>query len=94
MTDMSTALPSLSEQTALSAPAVLRFLNLALGIVATGIQVRAGLDALDQEIQRQVQAGRDPSAEEWQAIQTRAEAAHHRLQDAARDRPARGGKDV
>jgi len=94
MTDMSAALPSLSEQSALSVPSVLRFLNLALGIVATGVQVRAGLDALDQEIRRQVQSGRDPTAEEWQTIQTRAEAAHRRLQDAARDRLARGGKDV
>lgn len=94
MTDMSVALPSLSDQTALSVHATLRFLNLALGIVATGIQVRAGLAALDQEIQRLVQSGRDPTAEEWQAIQARAEDAHHRLQDAARDRVARGGKDV
>lgn len=78
------ALPSLIGQTVLGNEAIFRFVNLAAGIVASGIAVAERLRQLDAEVAHMVQAGRNPTAAEWRAIEAAAQAAHERLQAAAR----------
>jgi len=85
------ALPSLLGQTALSSGATLQYLNLAMGIVASGVEVYQRLRELDEEVARQVAAGRDPTPQEWQTVIGRARAAHGRIQAAAASRPETGG---
>jgi len=91
MNSVIAALPSLLGQTALTAPATLQYLNLAVGIIASGVEVYQRLRELDEEVRRQVAAGRDPTPQEWQAVISRARAAHDRIQAAAASRPETGG---
>jgi len=80
---MALALPSLESAETLNAESVIRFLNLGLGIVMSGIDVVNKLSALDLKIGEFIAEGRDPTDDEWAELKTRSDVAHDRIQEAA-----------
>lgn len=79
------ALPALFGA-ALSPSTIAGFFNLALGIIAAGIDVYDKLKALNQQVKVFVDEGRDPTPEEWEQLKIRSAAAHQTIQDEAERR--------
>ena len=70
----------------LKVPTILEFANMAMGVVAAGIDVATNLQALNAKVQRFVDEGRDPTLEEWTEMQAESDAAHQIIQEEARRR--------
>lgn len=52
----------------LTNPAIWRFINMGADILAAGFEVNERLKALNAQIQKFVDEGRDPTKEEWLAM--------------------------
>lgn len=76
----SLGLPAL-ETIELGIGTVLRFMNIALGIVASGKEVQRKLTELNDQIETFKKEGRDPSEAEWAVLYDRSQAAHERIQN-------------
>jgi hypothetical protein len=60
----------------------MQYVNIALGVVVAGINVKAKLEELNSHIETMVEEERDPTEEEWAALLSRSDAAHDRIQGA------------
>lgn len=83
-----TALPALFNATGiLSDSTIMKFIQLGMGIIVKGINLVARFRELNEQVQKFVDEGRDPTPEEWQALVSRSDAAHAGIQaEAARRR--------
>lgn len=63
---------------------VMKWLNIALGIIAQGKNVKDRLDALDAEIRGFAQRGEEPDEAFWQKYTIMSDAAHDAIQRAGR----------
>jgi hypothetical protein len=77
------ALPALAAaEGILQGSTILRFVNIALGVVAAGIDVAGKLSDLNGKVQQFVDEHRDPSEAEWAELVGRSDAAHETIQRA------------
>lgn len=77
------ALPALlAASDVLSNESVMRFMNIAMGIMASHLDTKRNLIMLNNEIQRFVDENRNPTNEEWEALLNRSNDAHERIQNA------------
>jgi hypothetical protein len=61
---------------------VVKFMNLALGIIASNMNTKRNLEALNAEIERFKELGTDPTDEDFQNLLDRSNAAHDTIQNA------------
>ena len=83
-TGIAAALPSLMgiAEGVFSGSTVFKWVNLAMGIVIEGIEVRKRMAALDDQIKMFIAEDREPTADEWRSMMARSDAAHDIIQNA------------
>jgi hypothetical protein len=74
------SLASVPASSSFLTPAIDSILNAIATFVEAGDAGAAGLQALTQQIQAMVAAGRDPTPDEWAALIARSDAAHALIQ--------------
>ncbi len=81
---LTAALPSLlgAAATRFSDSTVFKWVNLALGIVIEGVEVKRKMGELNDMIQGFIDEDREPSADEWDQMLARSDAAHDVIQNA------------
>lgn len=85
---------SAAAQTTAGFQSVARYLDLAQGLIATGSAAYQQLVALKATIQQMVKENRNPTPQEWDALEGRSAVAHRSIQDYDVDAEAEREEDA